>query len=291
MTIKSILACVDGAEGSKRVLETAITLGHTFSAYVEVFHVERPSTPIIPSFVEGGGLIAAAEITTAIAQEESDRRDHAKNLFQTMCVDAGLNIVDADCVDVETEAGAGFSWKLVSGFEPRELGHRGRLFDLIIMAKTDAQEGGVDSSQLEAALYDTGRLVFIAADDNIDMSKIQVAVAWDGSREAARSVGLAIPILEIANKVSVISVGDKGETIGASDLCRYLSRHGIASEYVPITKNGTSIARHLIDESRNLKVDLLVMGAYGHSAVREYLFGGVTRELLESGELPLLLAH
>lgn len=291
MTINSILACIDGAEGSERVLETAIAFGHQFSAYVEVFHVERPSGPVMPAFVEGGGLVAAAEITMAIEREESERRACAEKLFQSLCVEAGLNIVDVDWVNDGSNAGLSVAWNLVSGFEPRELGHRGRLFDLIIMAKVDAQEGGVDSSQLEAALYDTARPVFITSDNKIDVTDIQVAVAWDGSREAARSVGLALPILASAAKVNVISVGDNSASAGAADICRYLNRHGIHCNCVPVIDGGSSIAHQLIEEARTLKVDLLVMGAYGHSAVREYLFGGVTREILESGELPLLLAH
>jgi len=291
MTIRSVLACVDGGDGSEKVIETAISVGKSFSAYVEVLHVERPVSPAMPSIVEGGSLIAAAEIFDAIEREEAERTKNAERLFQRLCVDGGLKIVDADSIENFKDSQSGFAWNLVSGHDNRELGYRGRLFDLIIMAKVNEQEGGVDSSLLEAALFDTGRPVLITSDEPIDFRNAQVAVAWDGSREAARSVGLAMPFLEAADRVSVITVSDGSEVEGAAELGRYLSRHGVLNECVPLKKNGSSIAHSLIEESRNHDIGLLVMGAYGHSALSQYLFGGVTRELLESGKLPLLVAH
>ncbi len=291
MTISSVLACVDGGDGSERVVQTAITVGKSFSAYVEVLHVQRPAAPAMPSVADGGSLLASAEIFDALEREETSRTKNAEQLFQKLCVDAGLNIVDPDSEENFNGSNGGFAWRLVSGHDNRELGHRGRLFDLIIMAKVNDQEGGVDSSSLEAALFDTGRPVLVASDQSVDVKNMQVAVAWDGSREAARSVGLAMPFLEAAGEVRVVTVGDKDEVGGGEELGRYLSRHGVRNECIPLKKNGGSIASCLIEESRNHDVGLLVMGAYGHSALGEYLFGGVTREILESGELTLLLAH
>jgi nucleotide-binding universal stress UspA family protein len=291
MTISSVLACVDGGEGSEKVVETAIAVGAAFSAYVEILHVERPSRPILPSVVDGGSVIASAEVFDAIEREENERTKNAKHLFQSLCVDAGLNVVDTDSAENFEGSSGGFAWRLVSGHDNRELGNRGRLFDLIILAKVDEQEGGVDSSILEAALYDTGRPVLIASNEQINIKGAPVAVAWDGSREAARSVGLALPFLEAASSVCILSVTEDDDNGTAAELGRYLTRHGVANQCVPIKKNGESIASSLIEEARNHDVGLLVMGAYGHSALSEYLFGGVTREMLESGKLPLLLAH
>jgi len=291
MKIGSVLAFVDGGKGSEKVMRTAIAVGNFFSAYVEILHIERPAGPDIPVVSEGGGVIAAAEIFEALQREETDRSKSAENLFQELFVDAGLTVVDAGAV-VETGASSGsFAWNLVSGHDNRELAYRGRLFDLIIMAKAEEQDGGVDSAGLEAALFDTGRPVLIASDMVIDLSGAQVAIAWDGSREAARSVGLALPFIEAAGRVSVLSVGEEDEAKGAEDLSRYLARHGVKNECRSLKNNCGSIAGRLIKETRDHQVGLLIMGAYGHSAFKEYLFGGVTREMLETGELPLLLAH
>jgi len=291
MTISSVLACVDGGDGSEKVVETAIAVGESFSAYVEMLHVERPCAPAMPSVVEGGSLIASAEIFDALAREETERTEKAERLFKKLCVDPGLNIVSADTAENFADSQSGFAWNLVSGHDNRELGYRGRLFDLIIMAKVNEQEGGVDSSLLEAALFDTGRPVLITSDEPVVFDNTRVAVAWDGSREAARSVGLAMPFLEAAGHVSVITVSGEEDIEGATELGRYLSRHGVDNECIPLKKNGGSIACSLIEESHSHDVSLLVMGAYGHSALSQYLFGGVTREILESGKLPLLLAH
>jgi len=272
-------------------MRAAVAVGEFFSAYVEVLHIERPAGPEIPVVSEGGGVVAAAEIFEAIQREETDRSKIAKNLFQEVFVNSGLLIVEAESVADPGANGGSYAWNLVSGHDNRELAYRGRLFDLIIMAKAEEQDGGVDSAGLEAALFDTGRPVLIASDMVINLNGAQVAIAWDGSREAARSVGLALPFLEVAGRVSVISVGEEDEAKGAEELSRYLTRHGVKNECRPLNNNCGSIAGCLLKETRDQDVGLLVMGAYGHSAFKEYLFGGVTREILETGELPLLLAH
>jgi len=289
--LKSVLAYVDGGKGSEKVIETAVAIGLAFSAYVEVLHVQRPAGPAMPCIIDGGSLIAAAEIYDVITREEAGRTEYAISLFKKYCVDPGLNVVGTDWVENVGDHKAGFSWNLVTGHGSRELGYRGRLFDLTIMARVEEQEGGVDSSLLEAALFDTGRLVMISSDEAVRPAGARISVAWDGSREAARSVGMSMSFLHSAATVRVITVGNAADCGGADELGRYLSRHGVRNECVSLRSNGDTIARNLIEDARKYGTGLLVMGAYGHHALGEYLFGGVTREILQAGSLPLLLAH
>jgi len=287
MNIHSILALIDGGNGSEAAMRAAIRVGLDFSAHVEVLHVEAPAPAMLP--VITGDLSSTASMLDRLKEESDQRKANAKAVFDSHCRDHGLNVIDHD-VRQEPE-GATFSWHLISGHGNPELARRGRLVDLIIIARAEEADGGVDSAILEAALFDTGRPVLIAGkgDDNGNIEHI--AIAWDGSREAAHSIGFAMPFLRTAKEVTIMSVVD-GNTISDSDrLQTYLRRHGIESQSVLVQRTGRTVARALHDEVAARNIDMIVMGAYGHSAMGEFFFGGVTRDMLKTADLPLVLAH
>jgi nucleotide-binding universal stress UspA family protein len=121
-------------------------------------------------------------------------------------------------------------------------------------------------------------------------------VAWDGSREAARAAGDAVPLLQPAEDVVVLVVDPHQASARFSDqpgagLARYLTRHGIKARLKPVRSNGQGIAGVILDQVREEQADLLVMGGYGHSRFREMMLGGVTRHMLEHAPVPMLFAH
>jgi len=291
MAIGSVLAILDGGTGSENALKTAVAVGKAFSAYVEVLHIQRPIDAGLPAVPDGGVVVAVTEIVEAISRQSHQQMETARGLFATYCVDQGLNVVEPHSNSINRLGEAVFAWNLITGHDNLELAHRGRLFDLLIMAKADQQDGGVDSTLLEAALFDTGRPVLFASDKPPVFVGGKIAIAWDGSREAAHSVGLALPILEAAERVCVVAVADGIDMLGGEELSRYLSRHGVKSEFHALVKDGSGIAGAILENSENEGVDIVVMGAYGHSPIGEYLFGGVTREMLLDGRVPLLMAH
>ncbi len=122
-----------------------------------------------------------------------------------------------------------------------------------------------------------------------------VLIAWDGSREAARAVADALPLLESARYVSVDIVqhadGTREAPMGI-DVVAWLATHGVnASLSTTRTHIGADVGTSLLDRASDMQADLLVMGAYGHSRARERVFGGVTRAMLESMTLPVLMSH
>ncbi len=284
MNIRSILALIDGGPNSRCALKAAIRVGQAFNAHVEVLHVEQPVNPIVP-------MLPAAGIDTvidALEHETKQRTAKANALFQELCIDAGVSVIDPE--DSRTE-GCTFSWRLVSGHDNPELARRGRLCDLVVMARADETDGGVDSAILEAALFDTGRPVLIAGEQKSDYQHGRCAIAWDGSREAAQSIGSALPFLAQAGEVVILSVIDEAPATDASGLLNYLQRHEIAGKAVTVKRSGRSIADALKSEIDTRHIDLVIMGAYGHSPIEEFLFGGVTRDMLMEDQIPLLLAH
>ena len=152
---------------------------------------------------------------------------------------------------------------------------------------------------LNAALFDSGRPVLVTPPgDQGGASKPfsvggHVAISWNGSAEAARSVGSAMGLISKADKVTVLTVdSDRTSAARAPELADYLEWHGV----VPDTRtfsadSGPSIGEALLAECGTLGVDLLVMGAYTHSRVRQLILGGVTRHVLEQATLPLFMAH
>ncbi|EQB31569.1 universal stress protein [Sphingobium ummariense] len=117
-------------------------------------------------------------------------------------------------------------------------------------------------------------------------------VAWDGSQEAAAALRSAVPLLRLAEAVLVVTVEEGGKDVfPATDALEYLSRHGVEAELRSWPRQGEAVDEALMRAVGALAVDWIVMGAYGHSRLRETVFGGVTRRLLRDAPIPLLLAH
>ncbi len=288
MSIRSLLALVDGGETSENAIEAAVSVGRAFDAYVEVLHVETPVNPYMSVLSAGDGLAASVKLVDDFAQETRNRAMKAEELFRSRCIGAGLSVIAPDAARPD---GASFSWHLVTGHDNPELARRGRLFDMIVMARPDSKDGGADSAALEAALFDTARPVLIAGRKPLAVADAHVAVAWDASREAARSVGAALPFLRLAKRVTAIAVTDTPGADGLEDLARYLGSHAIQPQLHPVPREECSIAETLHHAISEMAADLTVMGAYGHSVIGEFLFGGVTRDMLKDQHIPLFLAH
>jgi nucleotide-binding universal stress UspA family protein len=120
----------------------------------------------------------------------------------------------------------------------------------------------------------------------------RVLVAWNGAREGARAVEDAMPILEQAREVTVLTVDLRsGEALSVDHLVRLLERHGVNASAQGARSSGRPTGEVLLSTAMQLGCDLLVMGGYGHSPLREHLFGGVTYWVVEHMTLPVLLSH
>lgn len=289
--IGSILAYADGGPGSEAVIKTAMKIGQIYSSHVEVLHIAKSVDSVLLPVDIGGSLVASTEIFEIMRKESEERANKAKSVLEEFCKIENIEKVAPDSDDTLSHQKLTLSWNLLAGNDGRDLAHRGRLFDLIVMARATDQIGGVDSIQLEAALFDSGRPVLVAGEQLDEPRGTAAVIAWDGSREAAHSVTLALPLLSKASQVHLMSVGKREPGLDIVDFGRYLARRGILVEHCQLPPSDESIANALVNASLEKKAGMLVMGAYGHSALGESLFGGVTREMLEGGKIPLLMAH
>lgn len=148
---------------------------------------------------------------------------------------------------------------------------------------------------IESVLFGSGRHLFLVPESgSVPPAIDSIMVAWNGSREAARAVAEALPYLRKAATVRIVIVDETQPvedraTLG-SDLLEHLLHHGIGATVHRVLKDGP-ISATLIAESKSHKPDLIVMGGYGHSKLREWLLGGTTYEMLHGSPVPLLIAH
>jgi nucleotide-binding universal stress UspA family protein len=116
-------------------------------------------------------------------------------------------------------------------------------------------------------------------------------IAWNGSSEVAHAIRLALPLLSLATKVHIVEVTDAASRFPATDAAIYLARHDIIAEAHERPRKGRGASKELLHAGHELAATYIVMGAYGHARLRETILGGVTRELLLTSDLPLLMAH
>jgi nucleotide-binding universal stress UspA family protein len=173
-----------------------------------------------------------------------------------------------------------------------------RAADLVVAAQTDAKWPG--SQRLDIAdrlVLGSGRPVLITPNEgpHRDVGE-RVLVAWNARREAARAVFDALPLLQRAKEVRVIwvnpeSEGELAQDIPAADICTALARHGVKCEATQVVQPRTNVGQTLLMQVKDCSADLLVMGCYGHSRLREFVLGGATAHILRHMTIPVLMSH
>jgi len=176
----------------------------------------------------------------------------------------------------------------------KEFGELARRFDLSVVgqAKPSDLEGGMI---VEGALFGSGRPVIVVPYiQRTGMKLDRVVVCWDGSRAAARATGDAMPFLTRAKKVDVVTIGAapaKSEEAPGADIAQHLARHGRNVEVQRLVVADIDTTSAILSYVADAGADLIVMGGYGHSRLREFVLGGVTRGILGSMTVPVLMSH
>lgn len=169
-----------------------------------------------------------------------------------------------------------------------------RLYDCTIMPSVEDQ-WALDVSVLEEVLFSSGRpMVVVPVDGHIPLSLDVVAAAWDGSRAATRAIHDAMPVLQQAGRVEIIAVTEEKllrRLPTGQKLIRHLGAHGVSARYRQIEFNSQPIGDQLMHEALRSDAKLLVMGAYGHSRIKQIVLGGATRSVLSAPMLPVLMSH
>ncbi len=290
MTIASILAIVDGSDTSAAALRAGLLLGRRFSCRVDFLHTEPDVLASVPIVGEGMSGAAVEQIMASFQAAADARLKAARDLFDSNCQEQKLPCVQPD--DGIVPGKFQVSFRQVEGREEYEISRRGRLADVIVLARP--KEGGdvEGAAGFDAALFDSGRPVVLVPGEPAAVIGDTVAIAWNGSREAAIAVAAALPLLHRAGKVFVLTAREGDDSsLEPSELARYLGGHGIEARTWAYSPGTDSIGDSLMREAGKAGADLLVMGAYGHSRLRETVLGGATRDALRHGAIPIMLAR
>jgi nucleotide-binding universal stress UspA family protein len=172
------------------------------------------------------------------------------------------------------------------------VGSYGRVFDVIVMSRPGGNESFVHRRALDTGLFESGRPILLAPPWPPPQIATNVLIAWNRSTEQARATARAMPLLQKANRVTVLTVIGGTEVPGpsAEQLIQYLQRNGIAAEPMRVGLDGKNTGQAILAAAQSLDCDLLIKGAYTQSRLRQMIFGGATRHVLENAEIPVLLA-
>jgi len=294
MTIRRILVPVRGDGKGEGVLDHAVSLARRFKAHVDVLHCRPRPEDMLPFGVSVPAMLRKnilASAGTVADQEERKVRD----LFDAYCERNGLTPVDGPPgLEEGAEDRLSLSWREESGKQAAVIAVHGRLADLIAVAQPD-RERNLGLNTLEAALLETGKPVLLCpprAGKPVETCGSHIAVAWNGSAEAARAVTIGLPLLAAAERVTIVALSDGAQKpLGPEALEDYLASHGIAAGVETEKTKATAVGGALMMIAHGCGGDLLLMGAYGQSRRRELVMGGVTQHIIDRADLPVLLTH
>lgn len=284
--MRTLLAHLEISPVLDSILACALVIARRYDAYIEGFHM-RPGQPDVIAAGADGFVAAAPDLVAGFEREAKERAERATARFEAFMEEHGL--VRPGTLD---SAGLAADWRVETTSGPTALGNRGRIFDLIVAGRPLPDEVNPSIAALEAALFDSGRLLLVAPPKAPADFGRHVVVAWNGSTETARTIGLAERFLIDAEQVTVLTV-ERGSVPGpsGSDLAHNLRRRGIAAECRDAKLNDRVIGRAVLDETAALGGDLLLKGAYTQSRLRQVIFGGATSYILAEAELPVIMAN
>jgi nucleotide-binding universal stress UspA family protein len=195
--------------------------------------------------------------------------------------------------DTMTRTGFAGECRIAEGLTAELVARNGRTADLVVLGQPDPAEGAPNATAVfEAALFSSGRPVLVVPHaGRFTQVGRRALIAWNGRREAARGVHDALPLLTDAEQAVVLTVGAEGDEDPSAEILRHLARHDLPVSAVHETASDLDVADILLNRAAESGADLLVMGAYGHSRLREFVLGGATRSIMRQMTLPVLMAH
>jgi len=176
---------------------------------------------------------------------------------------------------------------------PQEAVWRGRPSDLCVLAT--APHSDEQRLAVEAWLFGSGRPCLLYPEQNApSFATDRIVVAWDFSKTAARAVGDALPFLRRSRETILLTVrGEKAldQATATAPMLKYMAAHGVQARVLETQLNGRKIGQAILDEAQTVNANLLVMGAFGHSRLQEFVLGGATKEILDASPMPILMSH
>lgn len=283
MWFKSVLVVVTNPGQAEAAITAGARIALANDGHLDVLALGVDQTQLGYSYIGAGAVLT--ELSLARAEDDAKKAESAAR--------AAL-----------AEQDAALRWTLDTavaemGGVGNVVGNAASFVDLVVQTRPyGAGQGYEAEAVVEAALFDAHAPVLIVPAD-ADLSRIasprRILLAWNQSEEALTAAKRALPLLQQADYVDVTVVDPPARGPERSDpgglLCQFLVRHGVKAEVTVLARNLPKVSEVLAQHARDRGADMMVMGAYGHSRLREAVLGGATRALLEGTVLPVLMAH
>ncbi|MSO67275.1 MAG: universal stress protein [Pseudolabrys sp.] len=257
--------------------EFAISVADAFKAHV--LGVAFSYEPVIPGTVMSG--IPPEFIEAQRSRSDKEARA-AVARFEAAASRAGVS-AEARIISASVSGAAD------------KLSRLGRRFDLVVVGQ--AEDDTLSAAEVvdEGVLFESGRpVIFVPYIQKAGLKLDCVMVCWDGSRAATRAIADSMPFLLKSKQVEIVMVAakaGKSDEIPGADLGQHLARHGLKVDVKRITSPDIDVTSTILSHAADSSADMIVMGGYGHSRLREFILGGVTRGILETMTVPVLMSH
>jgi nucleotide-binding universal stress UspA family protein len=282
MSWKDLIVHVDATQAGMARLRIGVRLAERYQAHLTGLFIRMPllwaaDLPIVTGLrLEGG--VRHEELERTIEQEEAAIQDCAREFR-----------------DAVARVGVEGDWSLADGGSPSLIDAEARFADLIVVGESAGKDAQTNFAA-ELALACGRPVLVVPAAYGADTIAERILVAWNGTREAARAVHDAIPFLERARFVALLGVappwGETDDTMRElTKLAEHLKRHGVTAEHYAVRAAEHAAGDEILAQADRARCDLIVMGAYGHSHMREMVLGGATRTLLKDAPVPVFLSH
>jgi len=279
-----LLVVVDNSKNCATRLDVAVHVASRFGAHLTGLFVTEP--PHVPLWAQSEGeayVRPPADYMERHRQAWHEAALGAQHLFRSR----------ADVAGIATE------WREREGDVTKIASLHARYTDMVIVGQLEPVLHAIHPARglPERLLLGVGRPILVVPyAGTFKTVGERVLVAWNASREATRAVNDALPILQQASQVTVLAINPRGGVSGdgdvpGADLALHLSRHGVKAEASWVPAQDIEVAAMLLSRACDCQADLIVMGGYGHSRVREILLGGATRGILQTMTVPTLMSH
>ena len=275
--IKDLVVNLTGGTPQDFAADYAISIAKTFGAHIG--GVAFVYEPVIPGSLLGG---IPVDLIEAQREENAKTANAAVARFEAAVSMAGLS-AETRILDASIAGAADL------------FGRIARRFDLAVVGQARPREGSSEELLIEGALFESGRpVVVVPYVQTQGLTLGRVLACWDGSRPATRAIADALPFLQRAKMVEIVAVSGergKGRELAGTNMARHLGRHGLNVELKRVSSGDGDVASAIQAHAAQVGTDFMVLGGYGHSRLREFILGGVTRTILTSTTIPLLMSH
>jgi nucleotide-binding universal stress UspA family protein len=279
--LRNILVHIPSERPVRPVIDVAISLAIERRSHLDAVAIGYESMSAVGMVVEGGGAAVAA-VMGGEQERVLARANAAVSVFEVEAKLAKIAYGTRTFAAIPADAG-------------ETVGTLARLYDLTVVLQPETSNASYDNMIPQEILFNSGGpILMIPYIHQGPIEAHHVAIAWDGSRLAARALRDALPFLTVAKQVTVIAANESRQEMGEASLNNivgHLARHGIKARAERLTADRGNIHGIIQSVATDSGAGLLVMGGYGHSRLKERILGGVTRSTFDSMTVPVLMSH